>query len=123
VPDDIESLIRTLEQQRFAAIVADDWESFASLCDDDLRYVHASGTIDTRDSYLAKLRGGFYDYHEISATIDHVVVSPELALVRGTMAATLRAGEREIAINNVITAAWVNRGSTWLLVAQQSTGA
>lgn len=118
---DIESAIRSLEKQRFAAIVANDWDGFAALCDADLHYVHASGTVDTLDSYLGKLRSDFYDYHRIDSAVDHLLVTPDLALARGTMSLDLRAGERELSLENLTVSAWVRRDTSWLLVTHQST--
>lgn len=119
---EIESTVRHLEQRRFDVIVADDWDGFAALCDAELRYVHASGTVDTRDSYLTKLRGDFYDYHRIDSSIESMIVTPDLVLIRGTMSADLRAGDKEITVDNVIASAWVRREGTWLLATHQSTG-
>ncbi|MRJ76139.1 DUF4440 domain-containing protein [Aeromicrobium sp. SMF47] len=118
----LETTVRTLEQRRFDVIVADDWDAFAPLCDAELRYVHSSGTIDTRESYLTKLREGFYDYHRIDSSIESMIVTPDLVLIRGTMYAELRAGDKEITVDNVIASAWVRRDDSWLLATHQSTG-
>ncbi|QGG42670.1 nuclear transport factor 2 family protein [Aeromicrobium yanjiei] len=118
-----ETTVRDLERRRFDLIVAEEWEDFAALCDAELRYVHSSGIIDTRDSYLEKLRGGYYDYHRVDSSIESMIVTPDLVLVRGTMAADLRAGDREISLDNVIVSAWVRRDDAWLLATHQSTPA
>jgi len=120
--DQIESTVRALEQRRFELIVDDDWDGFAALCDEQLRYVHSSGTVDTRESYLDKLRGGFYDYHRASGTIESLLVTPDLVLVRGTMYAELRGGDREITVDSVTASAWIRRDASWLLVTHHSTG-
>lgn len=117
----IESTVRTLEQGRFELIVADDWDGFEALCAEELRYVHSSGVIDTRASYLGKLRGGWYDYHLATSTIESIVVTDDLVLVRGTMYAELRAGEGEIVVDSITTSAWVRRDDAWLLATHQST--
>ena len=119
---DIETTVRELEKRRFATIVAGDWDGFAALCDTDLRYVHASGAVDTRDSYLQKLRGGFYDYHRIDSAVDRVLVTPDVVLLHGTMSLDLRAGERELSLENILLSAWVRRDTSWLLYIHQSTG-
>jgi hypothetical protein len=117
-----ESIIRTLEQRRFELIVADDWDGFAALCDEELRYVHSSGTVDTRESYLSKLRAGFYDYHVAGGTIESMIATPDLVLVRGTMYAEVRAGDREITVDSVTASAWIRRDASWLLATHHSTG-
>nr|MCW2727374.1 hypothetical protein [Aeromicrobium sp.] len=116
-----EELVRRLESVRFQAVVERDWDRFAACCHADLRYTHNTGVVDTRDSYLTKLRADHYDYHWITHEIDHVRVGPGAVLVWGTMAAELRAGATQKALRNHILSVWVQEGERWLLVAQQPT--
>ena len=121
--DEIEQTLRELERARFAAVVDGDWDTFAQLCDSNLRYIHSSGVVDTRDSYIEKLRGGFYDYHRIKIATDAVLVTSELAIVRGRMTAEVRAGDKELSLDNVVVSAWIQRGASWQLINHQSTAA
>ena len=60
---DVEA-ITELERQRFEAVVAGDFDVFASVCHPDLMYTHSNGVTDTLAEYLAKCRDGFYVYHQ-----------------------------------------------------------
>src|SRR3954452_11108329 len=85
---DIE-VITELERRRFAAMVAGDFDEFAALCHPDLIYTHSTGVTDTLDSYLAKCRDGFFDYHRIDHPITKIVVTGDAGLVLGEMNADL----------------------------------
>ncbi|MBV6759179.1 nuclear transport factor 2 family protein [Rhodococcus opacus] len=115
--------ITQLESDRYGAIVHANWDRFEELCHDDLRYTHATGVVDTRDSYLTKLRAGHYDYHSIDHPIESIWATPEFALVWGRMVARLRAGTVEKTIDNLTLSAWVRTDAGWRLIAQQPTPA
>ena len=55
-------------------MVAGDFDDFAALCHPDLIYTHSTAVTDTLDSYLAKCRDGFFDYHRIDHPITKIVV-------------------------------------------------
>ncbi|KRC65839.1 hypothetical protein ASE12_14380 [Aeromicrobium sp. Root236] len=63
--------------------------------------------MDTLDTYAAKLRSGFYDYHWIEHPIDHAWVGDECVLVWARMMATLLAGEHTKTIDNRTLSVWV----------------
>lgn len=113
--------VAQLESDRYDAIVRADWDRFEALCHEDLRYTHATGVVDTRESYLAKLRGGYYDYHRIDHPIEHIWASPEVVMVWGRMVARLRAGTDEKTIDNLTFSAWVRTEEGWRLIVQQPT--
>jgi ketosteroid isomerase-like protein len=50
----IESTIRSLEDQRYAAMVAGDFDQFTALAHPDLVYTHSNAEIDTLDNYAGK---------------------------------------------------------------------
>lgn len=60
------ALVEELEGRRVRATVAADVPALAELLADDCRYVHSSGVIDTKESYLANLASGVlvYDWIE-----------------------------------------------------------
>jgi len=119
-----EVTIQKLEDQRFDAILADDWGTFANLCHPDLRYVHNTGVVDTVESYLHKLRSGHYDYHRIDHPTERILVHGDTAVVWGRMRASLRAGVRHKEADNLTLSIWVREpGASWLLIAQQPTPA
>lgn len=118
---DLRDTIAGREAARFAAILERRWDEFEQLCHPDLRYVHATGVVDTRESYLAKLRGDHYDYRAITHDIDRIWTNERTVLVWGRMQAALRAGKVDKTIDNFVLSVWARIGEQWLLVAQQPT--
>ena len=55
--DDIAQL-KSLEDRRYAAMLAGDADGIADLLHDELIYMHSIGGADSKDSYLRTLRDG-----------------------------------------------------------------
>lgn len=117
---DIEA-ITELERRRFAAMVDGDFDDFAALCHPDLVYTHSTAVTDTLDSYLAKCRAGFFDYHRIDHPITKVVVAGAVGLVLGEMNADLTIGGARKQLRNSSLAVWVRDGESWKLIGYQPT--
>ena len=113
--------ILSLEERRRIAMLASDVETLGQLLAPELRYVHSSGSVDTRESLLAKLaaRQGAY----LHITLDQLTVTrtSEAAIVGGEMRARVQLGEelREIATRYL--AVWLQRDGAWQLAAFQGT--
>ena len=116
-----EIALRKLEDARFDAVVAGDFDTFASHCHPDLLYTHSNAVVDTLDSYLTKCKAGFYNYHHIDHPIDKIRVLGDTALVFGEMKADLTAGGTRKQLDNVSLAVWVRDQDTWKLLAYQPT--
>lgn len=114
-------MIRSLEDRRYDALVDRDWDAFEQLCHRDLSYVHSTAIVDSRASYVAKLRGGFYTYHHISHPIDRVVVVGDVAMVFGQMEADITACGIDKHLDNQALAVWRRTDGEWLLYAYQPT--
>ena len=114
-------VITELERRRFAAMVAGDFDDFAALCHPDLIYTHSTAVTDTLDSYLAKCRDGFFDYHRIDHPITKVVVAGDVGLVLGEMNADLTIGGTRKQLRNSSLAVWVRDGESWKLIGYQPT--
>ncbi|MFF1354670.1 nuclear transport factor 2 family protein [Streptomyces sp. NPDC058297] len=118
---DVESTIRALEDTRYEAVIAGDVEAFAALAHPELAYTHSNAAVDTLDSYLEKLRSGFYVYHRIEHPVDRILVSGNTAVVVGEMHADLTARGVRKTLANRSLAVWVREGDHWLLLAYQPT--
>ena len=116
-----QAALRELEAARFDAVVAGDFDTFASYCHPDLLYTHSNAVVDTLDSYMAKCRDGYYDYHHIDHPIDKITVLGDAALVFGEMRADLTAAGTRKQLDNVSLAVWVRDHDTWKLLAYQPT--
>jgi ketosteroid isomerase-like protein len=120
-PDKDVQIIRELEDRRYAAVVAGDFDDFAAVCHPDLIYTHSNGVTDTLESYLEKCRSGFYVYHEIDHPVSKIVITGGVALVSGEMNAELTAGGTRKQLRNSCLAVWVREGDTWKLIGYQPT--
>lgn len=116
-----EETIRSLEDARYEAVIAGDLEAFTALAHPELAYTHSNAVVDTRDSYLDKLRAGFYVYHRIEHPVHRIVVSGDTAVVVGEMHADLTAGGVRKTLANRCLAVWVRESDRWLLLAYQPT--
>jgi uncharacterized protein (TIGR02246 family) len=113
--------VRALEDQRYAAVVAGDFDAFAALAHPQLAYTHSNGELDDLASYLAKCRSGHYVYHRINHPVDRIVVTGDTAAVIGEMHAELTAGGVRKSLANRSLAVWVRTDGDWRLLAYQPT--
>lgn len=113
--------IRALEQRRYAAVVAGDFDAFAAVCHPELIYTHSSGGTDTLASYLDKCRSGHYVYHAVDHPETKIVITGGVALVLGEMNADLTAGGVRKQLRNSSLAVWVRAAEGWQLIAYQPT--
>ncbi|MFE5793963.1 nuclear transport factor 2 family protein [Streptomyces sp. NPDC056503] len=118
---DAEATIRTLEDARYAAVVAGDLDAFTALAHPDLAYTHSNALVDTLDSYRDKLRTGFYVYHRIDHPVDRIIVSGDAAVVIGEMHADITAGGVRKTLANRSMAVWVRENDSWLFLGYQPT--
>lgn len=116
---DDERAVRELEDRRYDAVVAGDFDGFAALCHPDLVYTHSSGVTDTLASYLEKCRNGYYVYHAVDHPVTKIVVVGDTALVLGEMNADLTAGGTRKRLRNKALAVWVRDDGRWLLLGYQ----
>ena len=114
-------LIEELEAERYAAMLRNDAERLAALLHAELVYTHSSGDRDSKQSYLDKVKSGFFKYHEIAHTIDRIVHGNDCAVVAGTMRASVTIGDSMRSINNSCLAVWLRSQGEWQLAAYQPT--
>nr|WP_271213475.1 nuclear transport factor 2 family protein [Rhodococcus wratislaviensis]GLK40582.1 hypothetical protein GCM10017611_74570 [Rhodococcus wratislaviensis] len=119
---DATTTIRDLENARYRAIVDQDLARFAELSHPDLAYSHSSGDTDSLDSYLDKVRSGYYVYHDIDHPIEFIRIVDDVALVVGEMNASITAGGREKKLRNRCLAVWKYTDDVgWRFLAYQPT--
>lgn len=71
--DPAHTAVYDAEKLRTKAMVAGDITTLAALLDDDCRYVHSSGAVDTKASYLKKLQAGEIGYSWIRS-LDQLII-------------------------------------------------
>lgn len=120
--DDIAAAVRAAEQKRCAAMLANDVAALGALLDPRLQFHHATGAIDGKDAYLAKMTAGHIEYVAIRWDEELVTpLAPEAALLTGRMTTDVRVEGVGKQLNNRVITVWVRDGREWRLVAFQST--
>ncbi|NDZ17331.1 nuclear transport factor 2 family protein [Variovorax sp. WS11] len=120
--DDIPALLLELQARRHRAMVEADLETLDVLLDDTLSYTHSDASRDSKNSYLAKVRGGAMRYAEVSSGEEEVLVLSDAAacvLGRMQLAGAIAGAPRRF--DNRFLAVWVRRGAQWKLAAFQPT--
>lgn len=119
---EIERAVLAAERRRCAAMLANDAAALAELLDPRLTFAHATGAVDDRDGYLAKMAAGRIQYVGLDWSEEKVtVLAPDAALLTGRMITQVRVDGVDKALNNRVTTAWAADADTWRLVAFQST--
>lgn len=113
--------VRSLEDQRYRAVVEGNFDLFARLAHPALAYTHSNGDLDSLNSYLRKCREGHYVYHSIEHPIETITIVGDTAVVVGEMNATITAGGVRKVLANRALAVWVRASDGWKLLACQPT--
>ncbi|MEJ5975870.1 nuclear transport factor 2 family protein [Novosphingobium sp. PS1R-30] len=109
------------ERRRCEAMLANDNAALADLLDPRLNFAHATGAVDDREAYLAKMAAGRIVYVGIAWDEERVnMLAPEAALLTGRMTTDVRVEGVDKRLNNRVTTVWAKDGD-WRLVAFQST--
>jgi hypothetical protein len=123
-PPGPEGEILAAEAERQRALVDADLAALGTLCADELRFTHASGSVQTKYRLFAALESGRLDYVSIKTRDEIVNVYGETGVLSGDAAVQVQLPRgRRRTIDNVYTAVYVKRDGAWRLVAYQSTEA
>ncbi len=115
--------IEALEAQRIAATLAGQTDVLAGLLGDDLRYVHSSGTDETKAEFLARLASGHYVYKALESGHRDFRVFGDVVLVNGNIRIEVVSQGKDKLIQCRYLQAWAKRDGNWQMVAWQSTTA
>jgi hypothetical protein len=79
-----ESQVRLAQRQRFEAMTKQDVAALDTLLDDELDYVHAGGTLESRQQFLDVIKNGTLVYESIETSQVRVRVYDDIALAMYT---------------------------------------
>ena len=107
--------ILVLEDKRYRAMIAIDEAALADLFADDLIYVHSSGAIDTKPSYIAALKSGKFRYTKCDRFEEKVRIYGETALVTGraVFEAVVEGAPRTLRLRYLNVWTKMTGGSNW----------
>ncbi len=119
---DITAAIKAAEQARCAAMLANDNTALGALLDPRLQFHHATGAVDDKAAYMAKMAAGRIEYVGIAWSEDKVIALSEgSAVLTGRMNTEVRVEGVEKALVNRVTAVWSLNDGVWQMVVFQST--
>lgn len=119
---DITAEILAAEKRRCEAMLANDGTALEPLLDERLQFAHATGAVDDKAAYLAKIAGGRIVYASIDWSEDTVIpLGDEAALLTGRMTNSVKVEGTEKQLRNRVMTAWTKTDGAWKLVAFQST--
>jgi hypothetical protein len=119
---DISDAIKAAEKARCAAMLANDNTALSSLLDPRLQFHHATGAVDDKDAYMAKMAAGRIEYVGITWSEKKVIALGDTAAVlTGRMNTDVRVEGIEKALVNRVTAVWGLNKGVWQMLVFQST--
>ncbi len=120
--ENLEAAIRAAEQRRCAAMLANDNAALDAVLDPRLQFHHATGAVDGKEAYLAKMAAGRIRYIAIGWVEEQVIgLADNAALLTGRMTTDVRVDGVDKRLNNRVLTAWALTDGNWRMVAFQST--
>jgi len=116
--------VMAAEQARIMALDSSDVPALERIMADDVTYVHASGKVDTKTSYLDAIRSGKLHYISWVAKNLQVRVEGSAAVVNGEYSVRVtdsRVQPNPFNIDIFILEMWARRDGRWQQIAWQST--
>jgi hypothetical protein len=115
--------IRSLEKDRFSAMMRGDVRAVADVLHDNLVYIHSTGLIDSRSSYLESLQQGKYIYESVQVVDERHVESADFILLCQVLKVRIRLSSETEAKSRMVTASslWVQSAGRPRLIAMQAT--
>jgi hypothetical protein len=118
----ITTAIKAAEQRRCAAMLANDNAALAGLLDPRLQFHHATGAVDNKDAYLAKMAAGRIQYVGIRWSEENVIaLADNVAVLTGRMNTDVRVEGVDKALINRVSTVWSLNDGAWQMVVFQST--
>lgn len=118
----IERAVLAAEKRRCEAMLANDSAALEALLDPRLHFSHATGVVDGKEAYLAKMAAGRIRYVGVTWSEELVTtLAPEVAMLTGRMTTDVRVEGVDKRLDNRVITVWSASGGAWRLVAFQST--
>jgi ketosteroid isomerase-like protein len=116
--------VMAAEEARVAALDRSDVTALESILGDDLTYVHASGKVDTKASFLGAIRSGQLHYISWQSKGLHVRVQGDMAIIDGEYWVRVNDSRMQrdpFDVNIFVLTVYAHRDGRWQQVAWQST--
>ena len=118
----LSSAVLAAEQQRCAAMLANDLGALDAVLDPRLTFHHSNGGVDDKAALMTKMAAGRIAYVSIDWSEDIVIaLAGDAALLAGRMLTVVFVEGVEKRLDNRVLEVWANTDGVWRLVAFQST--
>lgn len=117
----VEDQIEQLEQQRYAALVAGNWDGFAALLADEFFYNQAGGKSVPKTAYLETLRSGAVKVHQAVREEPTIRRYGDVVVVTGITHVDVTLNGEDKTFHSRYLHVWVKKNNDWKLVARQAT--
>jgi ketosteroid isomerase-like protein len=111
------------EDARYAAQTSNDFAAMAQLFADDLVYVHSSGTVDSKDSYIERQRSNALRYRAMRRSDVKVRVYGCVAIITGAGNFDVTVNGKDSSVSLLFHSIWAKTDSGVRFVSWESTPA
>jgi ketosteroid isomerase-like protein len=109
--------IESLEDARYAAMLAADGDALDHLLSDDLVYMHSNGQADDKRRYIDKVRARTLEYLSIEISDQKIMVRGAAALSFGRIRASIQSSGAERQLDARFQTVWLWSEAGWRMVA------
>lgn len=113
--------VLAIEEQRWAALIGNDFETLDTLVHPALTYTHSNAIVDTKESWIGSVTSGFVDYRSVEREDVAIISSGSTAVITGKATFMVGVQDHEISIVARFTSVWVNEDDRWQFFAWQNT--
>ena len=113
--------VQELDRRCAEFAIQGDAAALSSILADDLRYVHATGTVDTKQSLVASIASGAVEYVSIESEDVEVRVIGDAAILTSSGRLHVRARGNEIKLRGLFLRVYVKGAEGWKLTFHQGT--
>ena len=122
VAGDVTAQVLAAEQARCDAMLANDNAALDAVLDPRLQFAHATGAVDDKDAFLAKMAAGRIRYVAIGWSEERVLeLAPDVAMLTGRMNTDVEVEGVVKQLRNRVITVWGRSGGAWRMIAFQST--
>ncbi len=115
------SSVTSVHEARFRLMVQNDLAALAPLLADDLVYIHSDATVESKQQFLDRLRGGGIRYNGIDPSETKVRTAGAVAIITGRAKMSVTMGGADRQLDMRYTSVYRRARGRWQLISWQST--
>jgi hypothetical protein len=115
-----EQQVIQLSKRKFEWLVTKNIDSLKMILDDQAKYVHSNGWIQTKQEVLDDVVSGKLDYRKVTVSEANVRVYPGLAILLGKGKFSGIVNANLFSIELLYTEVYVKKGEKWLLTSRHA---